>query len=225
MPSHINFRAFGFALLLTSALPVFAGSPTKCDKIAQDVHESVSKEPTKVLMIVEDALVINETCACEIIEAAIVASHADVPLVKQIVQTAINVAPKMTPVIIECANAASPGAVSVEDGAKTASAKSPSGKAGRDSVQPGEDGVAGEDRKGNLGEAGGFGGSGFGGVGGGGGIRGVYLMAPSIGGIVGGSITPTGGKDNDKDRNGENRTPRRPNRPRPVSPSMAGWGF
>jgi hypothetical protein len=59
-------------------------------------------------MIVEDALVINESCACEIIKAAIVASKADSSLVNQIVQTGISVAPKMSGVIMDCATAISP---------------------------------------------------------------------------------------------------------------------
>ena len=87
-----------------------AGSRTPCDKISADVREAVSKDPAKVLMIVEDALVINETCACEIIKAAIVASNADEATVIQIVQTALAVAPKMAAVIAECATAAAPAA-------------------------------------------------------------------------------------------------------------------
>jgi len=82
-----------------------------CDTIANDVSSAVSKDPGKVLMIVEDALVINESCACEIIKAAIVASKADTTLVNQIVQTGISVAPKMSGVIMDCATSMSPGAV------------------------------------------------------------------------------------------------------------------
>jgi hypothetical protein len=87
-----------------------AGPRTACDKIAEDVREAVSKDPAKVLMIVEDALVINETCACEIIKTAIMAANADEAMVVQIVQTALAVAPKMSAVIAECATAAAPAA-------------------------------------------------------------------------------------------------------------------
>lgn len=83
----------------------------ECDDITRDVAAAVSKEPSKVLMIIEDALVINESCACEIIKAAITAANADATLVGQIVQTGISVAPKMAGVITDCAAAISPSAV------------------------------------------------------------------------------------------------------------------
>lgn len=94
----------------TSMVPLAnAGAPSTCDDISRDVRAAVSKDPSKVLMILEDALVINETCACEIVKAAITASNADDASVKQIVQTALAVAPKMSAVITECAAAAAPG--------------------------------------------------------------------------------------------------------------------
>ncbi len=80
-----------------------------CESIAEQVTTAVSKEPGRVLMIVEDALVINEKCACEIIRAAILASKADPSLLNQIVQTAISVTPKMSGVIMDCASATAPG--------------------------------------------------------------------------------------------------------------------
>lgn len=75
----------------------------KCNDIAADVRKAVSADPAKTLMIVEDALVINEACACEIVTAAIEASKADPVMKQQIVQTALAVAPKMAPAITECA--------------------------------------------------------------------------------------------------------------------------
>jgi hypothetical protein len=86
-----------------------AGPVSACDEIAQDVRAAVSKDPSKVLMIVEDALVINETCACEIIKAAITAANADTEMVQQIVQTGLAVAPKMSAIIAECAASVAPG--------------------------------------------------------------------------------------------------------------------
>ncbi|MES2508115.1 MAG: hypothetical protein V4599_15535 [Verrucomicrobiota bacterium] len=81
-----------------------------CDDISRDVAAAIQKDPSKALMIVEDALVINESCACEIIKAAILASQADSAMVNQIVQTGIAVAPKMSGVIMDCATSVSPGA-------------------------------------------------------------------------------------------------------------------
>jgi hypothetical protein len=88
--------AFFGSSLLSQAAP-------KCDDISGDVRKAITSDPAKTLMIVEDALVINEACACEIVRAAIEASKADDALKQQIVQTALAVAPKMAPVITECA--------------------------------------------------------------------------------------------------------------------------
>ena len=106
---------------LTSLTPsAKAGPASACDQIAADVKAAVGKDPSKVLMIVEDALVINETCACEIVKAAITATNADGAMAQQIVQTALAVAPKMSAIIVECAESAAPGsAKAVEDVAKS----------------------------------------------------------------------------------------------------------
>ncbi|MDZ4289227.1 MAG: hypothetical protein U0984_14780 [Prosthecobacter sp.] len=82
-----------------------------CDDISRDVTAAILKDTDKTLMIVEDALVINEACAADIIRAAILASHADAALANQIVQTGISVAPKMAGVITDAANSVAPGAI------------------------------------------------------------------------------------------------------------------
>ncbi|MCB1224246.1 MAG: hypothetical protein KDK99_00420 [Verrucomicrobiales bacterium] len=87
------------ALMATSS----AQAAPRCDELAADVQAAIAKDKSKTLMIVEDALVVNESCACDIVRAAIQAADADETLVQQIVQTAIAVAPKMAPVITECA--------------------------------------------------------------------------------------------------------------------------
>jgi len=104
---HLPRTLICVAMILSSSAIIVAAAP--CDDIARDVASAVTKEPGKVLMIVEDALVINESCACEIIRAAIIAANADATQVNQIVQTAISVAPKMSGVIMDCATSASPG--------------------------------------------------------------------------------------------------------------------
>ena len=96
----------GFACFLP---PAKAGPVSACDQIASDVKTAVAKDPSKVLMIVEDALVINEACACEIVKAAITASNAEATMSQQIVQTALAVAPKMAAIITECAESVAPG--------------------------------------------------------------------------------------------------------------------
>lgn len=71
---------------------------------------AIQKDPAKLLMVVEDALVINESCAGEIVKAAIVASEADAQLANQIGQTAISVAPKMSNVIAAAVGSSMPDA-------------------------------------------------------------------------------------------------------------------
>jgi hypothetical protein len=198
MFSPSNRRVLGLALVAASfAGAAFAGAPSNCDKIAQDVRESVEKSPSKVLMIVEDALVINETCACEVVKAALIASKADVTLGNQIVQTAVAVAPKMTPIIIECANTVVPGAGSTSDPV-TAPTSAKGGKNVNPDIQPPKEGRKGRD---------------FTGGGSNGGLRGVYLMAPAVGGFLQTGepevITVT-----------ERIIKVRPQKPTPVSPSV-----
>lgn len=108
----LRFSACLLTFTTVATSPRASAQTGSCDSIAGDVAAAVQKDPGKVLMIVEDALVINETCACEIIKAAIGASKADSALVNQIVQTGISVAPKMSGVIMDCATAMSPGAIS-----------------------------------------------------------------------------------------------------------------
>lgn len=113
-------------LLLPAALLGLAAeteAAPKCNEISEDVRKAVAADPAKTLMIVEDALVINESCACEIVKAAIEASRADDVMKRQIVQTALAVAPKMAPVITECAGVS--GAVPVAYQETTDSGKNP----------------------------------------------------------------------------------------------------
>lgn len=79
-----------------------SGAPT-CDKAAADVRAAVEATPSRVLIIVEDAMIANEGCACEIVKAAILASKANPELSRQIALTASNVAPNLSKVIAECA--------------------------------------------------------------------------------------------------------------------------
>jgi hypothetical protein len=129
MKASICARTAGAMVFLgfTSTVPLaMAGAPSTCDAISKDVREAVSKDPSKVLMIVEDALVINESCACEIVKAAIMASNANDSTVQQIVQTALAVAPKMSAIIAECAAAVAPNSGLALAGSK--STEKPDGK-------------------------------------------------------------------------------------------------
>ena len=100
--------------IFASALSFVAAAPSvaqgNCQDIAADVMAAIQKDPAKLLMVVEDALVINEACAGEIVRAAIIASEADATLANQIGQTAVSVAPKMSAAIADAVSVASPSA-------------------------------------------------------------------------------------------------------------------
>lgn len=140
---------------LAWALTSHAGDITPCDKVFEEVRAAVELEPQKILVIVEDAMVANESCACEIVKAAILGSKANSELTKQIVLTATHVAPKMAPLIAECAGAIGGGGKEVIETAK-----------GVIGVQPVEvESEGGSDYLLTPGD-----------------IRGVYLIQPSTGG-------------------------------------------
>jgi hypothetical protein len=216
--------AAAIAALLTLPVLSFAEenrAPT-CDRMAKDVRESVEKDSAKVLMIVEDALVINETCACEIVKAAITASKADEALVKQIVQTAIAVAPKMTAVIEECAGtplSSAPAPVSTKSGKSGKDVQpvdpSSSGKNGSSDqgIQPPNDGAPGTAGVGS----GNFSGSSPD-------LRGLYLIQPATGVFGGGSTTvrdPENRNKRKRDGEEEEKKKRRPTVIVPTSPTNA----
>lgn len=194
-----------YALVLASTLVASAQTDPppaiKCDQIAGDVRAAIEKEPGKLLMVVEDALVINESCACEIVKAAIQASKADEATSKQIVQTAIAVAPKMASVINECVASLAPGAAVDAPVASTTSGKEPADIFGDKNPQPAttpDD--AGSDFQGGMTQS----------------VRGVYLIAPAASGYV---TTTT-----EEDTTGDHPTQPRSNRKRhylPVSPSTS----
>jgi hypothetical protein len=99
------------ALACAGLVPAGAAEKTakvKCDEVVAHMEAEIAKEPSRVLLAVEDALNANDACACSIIKSAITASHADSRLVGEIVSTAINTIPTSASTIGECALAASP---------------------------------------------------------------------------------------------------------------------
>jgi hypothetical protein len=198
------------ALLVSPLSYAGDGGPGTCAEVSADVTTAVSKDPSKVLMIVEDALVINETCACEIVKAAIAASTADEALKQQIVQTAIAVAPKMSAIIAECAGVAS-GAYMEEVVAKAEDADVvDSGKNPKNPVLPVAPPPAESDDDGVVA-------FGKGPID----IRGVYLIQPAAAGFVAPQVCCDGGDEHD-DKDIKRPLSRRKRIPLPLSPSVAG---
>ncbi len=79
-----------------------------CAQVVKKLEADITKEPSRVLLAVEDALTTKESCACEIIQTAISVAKADPKLVGEIVSAAVNAAPAASSTIGECALKASP---------------------------------------------------------------------------------------------------------------------
>ena len=109
--NNIKSALTGLALIVSLTGFAAAGD---CDAVGAKVKKAVAKTPSKVLVIVDDQISKNESCACEIVKAAIEAADAkkDSALVREIVVTAVNAAQGMAATIAECAVAVSPTSAS-----------------------------------------------------------------------------------------------------------------
>ena len=103
-------------LATVAALAVGFVSPalaeTDCEKVSAEFASAVASKPDQLLTLVAEAVAKNETCACEVVQAAIKSVDADKAKVGDIVFTAVSVAPTMATTITECAVAAAPNATS-----------------------------------------------------------------------------------------------------------------
>ena len=87
-----------------------------CHAISSGLRKAVASNPSQVLVLVEDSMIANGFCACEIVKAGILGAGANAGtaeanrLVEQIVYAAITVNPSMSSIIVECAMAVAPGA-------------------------------------------------------------------------------------------------------------------
>jgi hypothetical protein len=84
-----------------------------CLKLSESVKAAVVADSSQVLRIVATNVAANESCACEIVKAAIIAADADQALVGEIVSTAILEAPSEARMITQCAIATAPDAIAV----------------------------------------------------------------------------------------------------------------
>ncbi|MGB0990972.1 MAG: hypothetical protein ACPG32_00710 [Akkermansiaceae bacterium] len=109
MKNTIKFALFGAVLALVS--PVSAAGAPDCYKVSTAIKKAVAANPAKVLEVVATEVAKNESCACEIVKAAIVASDADKKLVANIVSAAIEAAPSKVRIVGQCAVAVAPDAL------------------------------------------------------------------------------------------------------------------
>lgn len=89
-----------FCCLLALVASPGLGQPVKsapakidCETLCGELFTSIRMEPDKMVMRLEEALVIHEACAGEIVTAAIDAVNADPARVRKIVETAMDLAP------------------------------------------------------------------------------------------------------------------------------------
>lgn len=121
MLGAVTFEASGKAVATTigqageDEAPLLAApKQTKapdCEAIYSAVKKFIKGNPEKVLELVALQVGQHETCACEIVKAAIIASDADKELVMDIVETAIETAPSQFRIIGQCAIAVAPDAL------------------------------------------------------------------------------------------------------------------
>ena len=69
---------------------------TDCDEVCLALAQAIQDKPDTLVMRLEDALVIREACAGDIVHAAISAVGAEPSLVDKIVQTALHVSPQQS---------------------------------------------------------------------------------------------------------------------------------
>ena len=94
---------------LLAAMPL--ASASDCAKISESIKSAILQDSSRTIQIVVENLEAAPSCACEIVKAAIQASHADADLVASIVENAILAAPEQIRMISQCAIATAPDAL------------------------------------------------------------------------------------------------------------------
>lgn len=97
------------AVIAFAAGTAFAAA-VDCDRVGEKTTAAIEKNPSEILVVVNDMITKNDTCVCEVVTAAIKAVDADKEQVRQIVVTAVSAANTKAAEITECALAAAPGA-------------------------------------------------------------------------------------------------------------------
>lgn len=96
-------------MAFSAAVPVAHGQTVKsvkagkagytCESLCAELFASIRADPEKMVMRLEEALVISESCAGEIVTVAIDAVNADPAQVDKIVRTALDMAPRRSAII------------------------------------------------------------------------------------------------------------------------------
>lgn len=93
------------AMSVTHAQPVKAKqSQLACEALCGELFASIRAEPDKMVMRLEEALIINEACAGEIVTAAIDAVNSEPTMMRKIVDTALDIAPRRASAVTAAVN-------------------------------------------------------------------------------------------------------------------------
>lgn len=93
------------AMVAAHAQPVKAKqSQLACEALCGELFASIRAEPDKMVMRLEEALVINEACAGEIVTAAIDAVNQEPAMVRKILDTAMDIAPRRAATVTAAVN-------------------------------------------------------------------------------------------------------------------------
>jgi hypothetical protein len=74
-------------------------SPLACETLCSELFMAIRDNPAQMVMRLEEALIINDACAGELVTAAMDAVNADPALVRQIYKTAMDLAPERSTAI------------------------------------------------------------------------------------------------------------------------------
>jgi hypothetical protein len=131
------------ASLFTGISHVAAAEKVKCTEVIAKLEAEIAKEPSRVLLAVEDALLANDSCSCDVIKTAIAVSKADAKLVGEIVSAAINAVPSTASTIGECALSAAPGAgKEIKQAMKDALGQGDGAGSGKEPIASGKEPIA-----------------------------------------------------------------------------------
>lgn len=100
-------RLLCLLLLLTLVMQEARGQPAKapkakfnCENLSAELFASIRANPVRMVMRLEEALIINEACAAELVSTAITAVDGEPTRVRIIQETALEVAPARRAVIL-----------------------------------------------------------------------------------------------------------------------------
>lgn len=92
-----------FLLLLVpqvQAQPSKTKLPVTCENLCQELFTAIRSNPDNLVMRLEEALIIKESCAAELVTTAITAVNEQPALVRKIQDTALDLAPSRQSVIL-----------------------------------------------------------------------------------------------------------------------------